>query len=112
MFSWFKKKVSAGKGDTDAVISRMDGKELTYVTERMRDEDGNVTEIVIGKGGRVSTHTDLVTVVCDGTPVFTCYKSDAVCSDLMSLAGVIIQGVDRDLGLERTIVAYFQYHRR
>jgi len=114
MFPWFRhpQKKKPSSTDSEEVLKRMDGKEIAYVTERIRDADGNVTERVLGKGGRVSTHTDLITVVCNGTPVFICPKESAVCNDLMSLAGVIIQGIDRDTQTERTIVVHFQYYRR
>ena len=77
--------------------------------ERIRDDSGTVTERVLGKIGRINARPDIITVVCDGKPVFSCDTPSAEYGELMSLAGVIIKGVDRDSGEFRTVVAYYQY---
>lgn len=112
MFSWLRrrKKPSETSGG-DPLLAKMDGKELAYVTERIRDDSGTVTERVLGKVGRINARPDLITVVCNGTPVFSCDTAGAEYGELMSLAGVIIKGTDRDSGNFRTVVAYYQYYR-
>ncbi len=113
MLSFFKRrqKPSANSGG-DPLLQKIDGKELAYVTERVPDESGTVIERVLGKVGRLNAHNGLITVVCNGTPVFSCCSEDAEYGELMSLAGVIIKGTDRDSGVYRTVVAYYQYYRK
>lgn len=109
---FFKKKKSAVPAHLDeALLKRMDGKELAYVTERVT-EDGTVTEKVLGKIGRINTHDGIIAISCDGTPLFSCEYATAECSELMSLAGVIVKGVDRHTNTHRTLVAYYQYYRK
>ena len=112
MFFFRKKKKATATSGGDALLEKIDGKELAYVTERLPDESGTVTERVLGKIGRINAHGGLITVVCDGTPVFSCDSDTAEYGELMSLAGVIIKGVDRDSGNFRTVVAYYQYYRK
>ncbi len=112
MFSLFRRKQKpSDTSGGDPLLQKIDGKELAYVTERIRDDSGTVTERVLGKIGRINARPDIITVVCNGTPVFACDTFTAEYGELMSLAGVIIKGVDRDSGKERTVVAYYQYYR-
>ena len=110
MFSLFRRtqKVTEHSGG-DPLLRKIDGKELAYVTERIRDDSGTVTERVLGKIGRINARSDIITVVCNGKPVFSCDTPSAEYGELMSLAGVIIKGCDRDSGEYRTVVAYYQY---
>ncbi len=111
MFSFFKKKQkpNATSGG-DLLLQKIDGKELAYVTERV-PEDGTVMEKVLGKVGRINAHDGIITVMCDGKYVFSCESDTAEYGELMSLAGVIVKGYDRENGKLRTIVAYYQYYR-
>ncbi|MBE6763263.1 MAG: hypothetical protein E7553_02745 [Ruminococcaceae bacterium] len=110
MFSFFRRRQKpTDNSGGDPLLRKMDGKELAYVTERIRDDSGTVTERVLGKIGRLNARPDIITVVCDGTPVFSCDTAGAEYGELMSLAGVIIKGTDRDSGEYRTVVAYYQY---
>lgn len=113
MFSFFRrsKKPNETSGG-DPLLRKIDGKELAYVTERLPDDSGTVIERVLGKIGRINAHDGLITVVCNGTPVFSCESDTAEYGELMSLAGVIIKGTDRDSGRFRTVVAYYQYYRK
>lgn len=111
MFSFFKRKkkpdeVSGG----DPLLQKIDGKELAYVTERV-PEDGTVIEKVLGKVGRINAHGGVITIMCNGKYVFSCDSDTAEYGELMSLAGVIVKGIDRDSGALRTVVAYYQYYR-
>ncbi len=110
MFSFFRRKHKpTDNSGGDPLLQKMDGKELAYVTERVRDDSGTVTERVLGKIGRLNARSDIITIVCDGKPVFSCDTNGAEYGELMSLAGVIIKGIDRDSGDFRTVVAYYQY---
>lgn len=113
MFSLFRKrnKPSETSGG-DPLLQKIDGKELAYVTERLPDEFGSVTERVLGKVGRINAHGGLITVMCNGKEVFACDSDTAECGELMSLAGVIVKGIDRESGKHRTVVAYYQYYRK
>lgn len=112
MFSWLRKRNKpTDTSGGDPLLQKMDGKELAYVTERICDDDGNVIERVLGKAGRLNARPDIITIVCDGTPVFSCDTDNAEYGELMSLAGVIIKGNDRDSDVYRTVVAYYQYYR-
>ncbi len=112
MLFFKKKKKSTVPAHLDeALLKRMDGKELAYVTERIA-EDGTVTEKVLGKIGRINTHDGVISISCDGTPLFSCDYATAECGELMSLAGVIVKGFDRYSQQHRTLVAYYQYYRK
>ncbi len=111
MFSFFKKKKKPdARSGGDPLLQKIDGKELAYVTERV-PEDGTVIEKVLGKIGRINAHDGIITIMCDGKYVFSCDSDTAECGELMSLAGVIIKGYDRENGNLRTVVAYYQYYR-
>lgn len=111
MFSFFKhkKKPDATSGG-DPLLQKIDGKELAYVTERV-PEEGTVIEKVLGKVGRINAHNGVITIMCNGKYVFSCDSDTAEYGELMSLAGVIVKGIDRDSGEMRTVVAYYQYYR-
>lgn len=112
MFGFIRKRKDTPESASNALLKKIDGKELAYVTERLPDESGTVTERVLGKIGRINAHGGLIQIVCNGTPVFTCSSDDAEYGELMSLAGVIVKGTDRDSGTYRTVVAYYQYYRK
>ena len=113
MFGFLKRKrketlLSAG----DALLQKIDGKELAYVTERIPDESGTVIEKVLGKVGRINARNGLITIMCDGKLLFSCDSATADFGELMSLAGVIVKGIDRETHVYRTVVAYYQYYRK
>ena len=113
MFSFFRKRNKPSElSGGDPLFEKIDGKELAYVTERLPDEFGSVTERVLGKVGRINAHDGVINVMCNGKDVFTCDSDTAECGELMSLAGVIVKGIDRESGQRRTIVAYYQYYRK
>ena len=112
MFGFLRKKKASATSGGDALLTKIDGKELAYVTERVPDDSGTVIECVLGKVGRINAHDGLITIVCNGSPVFSCNSDQAEYGELMSLAGVIIKGIDRDSGKFRTVVAYYQYYRK
>ena len=106
----FRKRRQA-EGADPHLLARMDGKEVKYVTRRELDESGSPVESVIGKEGRLNTQNDRIVVVCNGTEVFRCPVEGAKCGELLSLEGVVIQGVNAYTGAPDTIVAYYQYYR-
>ncbi len=113
MFKFFKRKKKASMTTGgDALLEKINGKELAYVTERLPDESGTVIEKVLGKIGRINASNGLITIMCDGKLVFSCESASAEYGELMSLAGVIVKGTDRENGNYRTVVAYYQYYRK
>ncbi len=113
MFGLFRRKQKATETTGgDALLNKIDGKELAYVTERLPDESGTVIEKVLGKVGRINARDGLITIMCDGKTLFTCESASAEYGELMSLAGVIVKGIDRESEKQRTVVAYYQYYRK
>lgn len=98
--------------ETDpALLAKLDGKLIRYVTRRGMDEKGNPTETVLGKEGRIAFHQETIAVSCGGTDVFRCPLEVAKCGELMSLEGVVISGPNELTGGPDTVVAYYKYYR-
>ena len=51
-------------------------------------------------------------IFCEGKNIFRSDISQTECADLMSLAGVIINGYDLETCKQRTLVAYYLYYRK
>lgn len=108
IFSRGKKKTA----DTNReLLSRIDGRLVRYVTRRGTDEDGNPTETVLGKEGRITVQHGMAAVSCDGREVFRCDVEEVKCGELMSLEGAVFTGVNALSGQEDTVVAYYKYYR-
>jgi hypothetical protein len=82
----FKKK----KPKNQDVLLEMDGREIKYVTRRVRDENGNVKELILGKSGRIVVIDGEIRVMCGGTDVFRCLAENATYYTLLSGDGIII----------------------
>ena len=104
--SLFKKlfKVKPGKSE---ICKKLDNRKLQYVTERLPDG-----EIVVGKSGYINVRNDQMIIFCEGKNIFRSDISQTECADLMSLAGVIINGYDLETCKQRTLVAYYLYYRK
>ncbi len=100
------------KNKNDSVLRQMDGREIKYVTRRIRLDDGNVKEEILGKTGRMVAINGEIRVMCGETDVFRCMAADAVYFDLMSGAGVTISGVNTIDNEEMDIIVYYTYHRK
>ena len=94
-----------------AALERIHGRAVRYVARREEDAEGNVVENVLGKEGRINVNDDDLVVMCNGHEVFRCPVKDASCSELMSLDGTVIKGVNAYTGREDTVVAYYKYYR-
>ena len=75
MFGFKKKNKS---DDRSIVLSQMDGRQVKYVTQRIRDENGNPKEMILGKEGRMVVIDGEIRVMCGETDVFRCMADDAV----------------------------------
>ncbi|MBR6694252.1 MAG: hypothetical protein IKL62_04825 [Clostridia bacterium] len=105
MFGFSKRK-------NDSVLRQMDGREIKYVTRRIKLPDGNVKEEILGKTGRMVAINGEIRVMCGEKDVFRCAAEDAVYFDLMSGAGVTISGVNELDNEQMDIIVYYTYHRK
>lgn len=105
MFLFKRKKV-------DTVLRQMDGREVKYVTKRVRLNDGNVKEEILGKMGRIVVIDGEIRVMCGETDVFRCMAENATYFDLLSGAGVTVSGVNTIDNEQMDIVVYYTYHRK
>lgn len=104
----FKKK----KPKNDEVLAKMDGRQIKYVTRRVRDADGNPKEEILGKSGRVICIDGEIRVMCGTTDVFRCMAEDATCFILMSGNGMTVSGINTIDGVQMDIIVYFTYYRK
>lgn len=104
----FKRK----KEKQDDVLKKMDGREIKYVTRRVRNDDGTVKELILGKTGRVVVLDGEIRVMCGETDVFRCMAEDAVYYMLLSGDGITVSGVNSIDGINMDIIVYFTYYRK
>lgn len=107
MFGFRKKK-----DKQDELLSKMDGREIKYVTRRIRDEEGNVKEVILGKTGRVVVIDGEIRVMCGTTDVFRCMAADASYYMLLSGDGMTISGVNSIDGEKIDITVFYTYYRK
>lgn len=82
---------------------RLHGMHLKYVSERLPDED----DIIVGREGALLVRDDEFIVFSSQKDVFRSKIDETDFSELMSLGGVIITGVDILSGKERSVIAYY-----
>ena len=70
-----------------------------------------VNEVILGKNGAINTIENRIVLMCNGKEVFRCDAEGASVSELMSLNGVVIEGVNAITGEKNTVVAYFTGYR-
>lgn len=108
MFGFLRKKQDANSD----VLSQMDGREIKYVTRRIRDDDGNVKETILGKQGRIVVINGEITVMCGETDVFKCRAENAVYYTLLSGDGITVSGINSITGEQMDIIVYYTYYRK
>lgn len=101
------KKIFKPKPTKSEICAKLDNRKLQYVTERLPDG-----EIVVGKSGYINVRDSQMIVFCEGKTIFRSEIDKTECADLMSLAGVIINGFDLETSKDRTLVAYYLYYRK
>lgn len=89
------------------IVQKLDGQRLQYVTERAEGE-----EIVLGKGGYANIKGEELIVCCGDNQQFKFRLDGVTASELLSRNGIILQGFDTVSQKDRTLVAYFVYHRK
>lgn len=104
----FKKK----KPKQDELLSKMDGREIKYVTRRVRDEEGNVKELILGKSGRVVVIDGEIRIMCGTTDVFCCMAEEATYYMLLSGDGMTISGLNSLDNTQMDITVYYTYYRK
>ena len=109
MFGFKKKNKS---DDRSIVLSQMDGRQVKYVTRRVRDENGNPKEMILGKEGRIVVINGEIRVMCGETDVFRCMADDAVFYTLLSGDGITVSGINSINGEKMDIVVFYTYYRK
>ncbi len=108
MFGFLKKK----KDENLNVLSQMDGREIKYVTRRVRDEDGNVKENIFGKSGRIVVIDGEIRVMCGETDVFRSKVEESSYYMLLSGDGITVSGVNLLTNEKMDIIVYYTYYRK
>ena len=100
------------KAKNEDVLRQMDGREIKYVTQRIRQADGTVKESILGKRGRIVVIDDEIRVMCDAKDVFCCNTADATYYTLLSGDGITVSGVNSVNGEQMDIIVYYTYYRK
>ncbi len=108
MFDFLRKK----KDPCSDVLRQMDGREIKYVTRRIREADESVKEVILGKEGRIVIIENEIRVMCGATDVFKCKIQDATYYMLLSGDGITVTGVDSITNEQMDIIVYYKYHRK
>ena len=99
--------------DTESVqfkrwmADKLNEKHIRYVLER----EDNYEERIIGRDGFISVVGNDLVVIADGTEKFRTAIDTMSAWEFLSLQGVTITGFDQITERERTIMAYYIYHR-
>ncbi|MBQ6848020.1 MAG: hypothetical protein IJO62_03800 [Clostridia bacterium] len=100
------------KNPNESVLKQMDGREIKYVTQRIRTDEGEVKEIILGKEGRIVVLDGEIRVMCGVTDVFCCKIEDATYYMLLSGDGITVSGVNRINNTQMDIIVFYKYHRK
>ena len=105
---WFKKK----KTENENVLYEMDGREIKYVTRRVRKDNGEVEEEILGKRGRIVVIGGEIRIMCGEVDVFRAKAVDSTYYTLLSGDGITVSGVNTINGEQMDITVYYVYHRK
>ena len=84
------------------------GQHIKYVTEKR-----NGVEEVIGKNGGLNIRDDEFIVYASAKVLFRCKIDELQIWELLSKDGVVLTGSDIESGgKERTVIAFYVYHRK
>ena len=108
MFGFSKKKKDAYAD----VLRQMDGREIKYVTRRIRTDDGAGKEVILGKDGRIVVIEDEIRIMCGATDVFRCKTENATYYMLLSGDGITVSGVNEIDGNQMDIIVFYKYFRK
>ncbi len=90
-----------------ALEQKLNGRAIRYAARRTLDDNGSPVEIILGKNGAINVKNGEIVVMCNAKEVFRCALETAECSELMSLNGAVIKGVNTVTGEPDTVVAYY-----
>lgn len=85
------------------MAKKLHGMHIKYVMERLPDED----DIIIGREGALLTRGKEFIVFSSQHDVFRGLIDEIDLSELMSLGGAVISGVDLLSGKERSLIAHY-----
>ncbi|MBE6727391.1 MAG: hypothetical protein E7562_01945 [Ruminococcaceae bacterium] len=108
MFGFGKRK----KDKQDNVLCEMDGREVKYVTRRIKGENGDVKEMIVGKKGRIVVIDGEIRIMCGETDVFRCMAENATYYTLLSGDGITVSGVNSINGEQMDMIVYYSYYRK
>ena len=94
------------KGASSAVLDRIDGKPILYVSER----DQNNVESIIGRHGLIEIKGDTFSILCEGVNVFSCPTKTVEVNELQSRGGARIEGTCN--GVRRTVTVFFVHFNK
>ncbi len=100
------------KSKNDTTLTQMDGREIKYVTRRIRNEDGSVKEVILGKSGRIVVIDGEIRIMCGENDVFRCMAADAVYYTLLSGDGITVSGINLLDNEQVDMIVYYKYHRK
>ena len=100
------------KDPNSDVLKQMDGREVKYVTRRVKNENGDVKEVILGKDGRIVVIDSEIRVMCGETDVFRCMIENATYYMLLSGDGITVSGVNTINGEQMDIIVFYKYHRK
>ena len=119
MLKFFRNKINKNKeGSAEfrlAFAMRIKNKRIRYVSERTADgETGEMTDTILGKEGyfNINRNNELeIHLAGQGEALFRAYIPELAGSELLSLEGAVLEGVDLISGRHRKIIAYYKYYR-
>lgn len=85
-------------------IRALDRRGIKYATERDSD---TYAETRAGENGAVNIENNEFMLVCGGKNIIRCDIGKVNISELMNLSGIVIKGLDKDTGREKSVIAYF-----
>ena len=106
LFTNFRREKPPKDTESVQMANKLNEKHIRYVLERENNE-----ERIIGRDGFISVVENDLVVIADGTEKFRTPIDTMSAWEFMSLQGVTITGFDKLTERERTVLAYYIYHR-
>ena len=100
------------KNPNAQLLKSFDGRQVKYVTKRVKCDDGTVKYDIVGKEGRIALIGEELRVICGEIDVFRCNVQNAKYYLLLSGDGVTVEGNNTVSGEYDTVTAYYSYYRK
>ena len=102
-----KNKKTTGRSFRREIASKIDGKYIKCITERL--DDGN--EETIGRTGAFILKGNELLIYSEEKVIFRSIVDETDFSELLNLGGIIIRARDIEhANTDRTLVVYYTYH--